>query len=96
MKYQKYTELFGILTSLKPIQKRSILKQFIYLASRNIYGRSRISIWYKALKLTSLYWYYKGSKKKIKVTCRKCDDEYMAHAETVYYYDNTKCGYCYL
>ena len=76
--------------------KRSIWKQFIYLASRNLYGRSRIGTIYKAVKLMYQYWKVRGTNKRLKVTCWKCDNEYMAQAETVYYYDNTKCGQCYL
>lgn len=72
------------------------LTHWRYMASRRIYGRSRLSVWLKTLRLWCLWMYFRHSGESIVVTCWKCDCDHRAWKSSLYYYDNTKCVRCYL
>lgn len=78
------------------LHRDSILERFKYLASRNLAGRTRAYTIAKAARLMFLYWLYRRSSKQVRVACWKCDGEHTVNYSSVLYYDNTKCGRCYL
>lgn len=67
-----------------------------YMASRRLYGRSRLYVWMKTLRLWSLWMWYRNSDETTVVTCWKCDCDFRVSKGSLYYYDNTKCVRCYL
>lgn len=67
-----------------------------YMCGRNFYGRSRLYVLYKTLKQYLQWQKYRRSNETLLVTCWKCDTEYRLSKSVYYYYDNTKCGRCYL
>ena len=78
------------------ISRKSLAGCFWYHANRNIFGRSRISTICKAARLTLKFWWYRGTVEKETVVCWKCEEPHQVYKSSVAFYDNTKCGRCYL
>lgn len=72
------------------------LTHWKYMATRRIYGKSRLSVALKALRLWALWMYFRKSDESVAVTCWKCEGNHLIWKRSMYYYDNTKCTRCYL